>query len=535
MVELDNAVDVIIPVHNRPRLVKICLDSVKAQSFQPYTVIAVDDGSTDTTPAVLAEYARGWSKLRVLRSEHRGAAHARNIGLAASRAEFVAFLDSDDVWLPEKLERQIPLFAGSPDVGLVHCACFQIDDKGEPLPNARVFAPSKRGDVFEDMVNNFYHLSGSASAIVARRELVMQVGGFDESLLHVEDKDLWLKLAHISLVDFVSEPLVGLRSHEGNRFEGRAKSDPALAFLQEIAVWTKWIDFAHKDTVIERLRRNAFVINKASAHRFFFHFRAYRKLKTSKLTLARQLFPTFPSYLRGLFNARSTAFKPRPKRRACCYRPQPARILMLAADMARGGTQRDRLITAQGLIQRGYDVRIANFENSAPGVPTFEEEIRELGIEPQTLPDLAVPPRDSGAGWSRSNFSADLPGAPQWYLDLICRVARAIEIHQPSVVHGWNDNVGLISALAAVGLGVPRIVVSLGSLPLTHHNVTVSPLLKPGYVAIARNPDVVLVNNSAAGAAGYERWIGLRRGTVRIVRRTRRPGRRSSPARSART
>lgn len=297
---IDNAVDVIIPVRNRPRLVELCLDSVKAQSFQPNAVIAVDDGSTDATPAVLAEYARGWSKLRVLRSNHRGAAHARNIGLAASRAEFVAFLDSDDVWLPAKLERQMPLFDGRPDVGLVHCACFQIDDKGEPLPNTRVFAPSKRGDVFEEMINNFYHLSGSASAIVARRELVERVGGFDEGLLHVEDQDLWLKLARVSLVDFTPEPLVGLRSHGGNRFQGRSKSDPALALLQKIAVWSKWIDLANREAVIECLRRDAFVINRASPLRFFFHFRAYRKLKGSMLPLARDLFPTFASYLHRL-------------------------------------------------------------------------------------------------------------------------------------------------------------------------------------------------------------------------------------------
>ena len=297
-------VDVIIPVHNRPRFVEISLDSVRAQSLQPNAVIAVDDGSTDATPAVLAEYARRWSKLQVLRSDHGGAAHARNVGVAASRAEFVAFLDSDDVWLPEKLERQLPLFAGRPGVGLVHCACFQIDAKGETLRDTRVFAPSKRGDIFKEMINNFYHLSGSASAIVARRELVLRVGGFDESLLHVEDKDLWLRLAHVSLVDFISEPLVGLRSHGGNRFEGRAKSDPALALLQKIAVWSKWIDLADKNAVVERLRRDAFVVNKARPHRVLFHFHAYRKLSTSELPLARQLFPTFDSYLRRLFTAR---------------------------------------------------------------------------------------------------------------------------------------------------------------------------------------------------------------------------------------
>jgi glycosyltransferase involved in cell wall biosynthesis len=301
MEQYTETVDVIIPVRNRPRLIEICLDSVKEQTLQPNSVIAVDDGSTDSTPAVLAEYARRWSKLRVLRSNHLGTARARNIGLAASQAEFVAFLDSDDIWLPEKLEQQMPLFAGRPNVGLVHCACFQISDEGEILHEGRVFAPSKRGDVFEEMINKFYHLSGSASGIVARRDLVMRVGGFDESLLHVEDQDLWLKLACVSLVDFTPEPLVALRSHDGNRFSGRAKSDPALALLQKIAVWSKWIELADKEAAVENLRRDAFVINQASPLRFFFHFRAYRKLKTSMLPLARLLFPTFASYLRRLF------------------------------------------------------------------------------------------------------------------------------------------------------------------------------------------------------------------------------------------
>ena len=106
-------VDVIIPVRNRPRLIQTCLDSVRAQTLQPSAVIVVDDGSTDETPAVLAEYASGWSRLHVIRSEHGGAAQARNIGVAACQAPFVAFLDSDDVWHPEKLERQMPCSPGA--------------------------------------------------------------------------------------------------------------------------------------------------------------------------------------------------------------------------------------------------------------------------------------------------------------------------------------------------------------------------------------------------------------------------------------
>ena len=124
------------------------------------------------------------------------------------------------------------------------------------------------------------------------------------------------------------------------------------------------------------------------------------------------------------------------------------------------------LVAAQGFVQRGYDVRIANFQTPTPEVPNFEREIRELGILPHTLRDHGDRPQESGLQWSRSSSFADLATAPQSFLASISRVARAIETHQPSIVHAWNDKVGLISALAAVSLGVPRIVVSLGSLPL---------------------------------------------------------------------
>ena len=290
--------DVIIPVHNRPHLIRTCLDSVRAQSLQPDTVIVIDDGSTDETPTVLTEYARGWTRLRVIRSDHRGPAHARNVGVAASQARFIAFLDSDDVWQPAKLERQIALFAGRPELGVVHCACFQIDETGERLAGAPVFAPSKRGQIFEAMINTLYHLAGSASGVVARRELVMSVGGFDESLLHAEDQDLWLKLARISMVDYVPEALVGVRIHSGSRFAARSRSDPALALLQQIRVWSKWIHLTDEAALLQSFRRKTFFINRSSPFRLSFHYRAYLELKKSDMALARHLFPNFRTYLR---------------------------------------------------------------------------------------------------------------------------------------------------------------------------------------------------------------------------------------------
>ena len=305
-------VDVIIPVRNRPRLVQTCLDSVRAQTLQPSAVIVVDDGSTDETPAVLADYASRWSRLHVIRSEHGGAARARNIGVAACQAPFVAFLDSDDVWHPDKLERQLALFARRPEVGLVHCAFFLIDESGERVRAAPI-SPSKRGYVFEEMINTLYHLAGSASAVVTRRHLVIRVGCFDESLLHVEDQDMWLKLARISQVDFVPDALLSVRRHAGNRFHQRLESDPALALLQKIAVWNKWIDHADEDAVVQAFRGEAFAFNKAKLFRLLSHFRFYARLKHSELALARRLFPNFVSYLRFGLRPYSRFFSARPR------------------------------------------------------------------------------------------------------------------------------------------------------------------------------------------------------------------------------
>ncbi|HEX3110532.1 MAG TPA: glycosyltransferase family A protein, partial [Thermoanaerobaculia bacterium] len=110
------SVSVVIPSYNYARYLGEAIDSALGQTLPPLEVIVVDDGSTDDTPAVLAAYG---DRIRVLRQKNAGVAVARNSGIAAARGECVAFLDADDVWLPRKLELQIPLFTDS--VGLVHC------------------------------------------------------------------------------------------------------------------------------------------------------------------------------------------------------------------------------------------------------------------------------------------------------------------------------------------------------------------------------------------------------------------------------
>jgi glycosyltransferase involved in cell wall biosynthesis len=289
-------VDVVIPIRNGARYVEACLDSVRSQTLVPSRVVVVDDGSTDETPVLLQRYAERWPKLRVLRSEPVGVSHARNLGLAACEAPFVAFLDSDDVWAPEKLERQMALLASRTSVGWVHCSYFLIDQGGQTIPDATVFPPTKRGDIFLDLLDQ-YPLSGSASAVVARRDLVAAAGGFDEALFHGEDWDLWLRLARLAHVDFVPIPLVGIRVHEASSQRRRVPGRLEAFFFQRLHVANKWVEAVRdRRAFINRYRAEAASLTvhvmRAGEH----GCDLYGRLRASDLMLARALFASRASY-----------------------------------------------------------------------------------------------------------------------------------------------------------------------------------------------------------------------------------------------
>src|SRR3954470_1810603 len=117
-------VSVIIPTYNYARYLPQAIDSALGQTHAPLEVIVVDDGSTDDTPRVLEAYA---SRIRVIRQANQGAGAARNAGIAAARGEYVAFLDSDDLWRRDKLELQLARFREEPDLGLVHAGVETVD------------------------------------------------------------------------------------------------------------------------------------------------------------------------------------------------------------------------------------------------------------------------------------------------------------------------------------------------------------------------------------------------------------------------
>jgi glycosyltransferase involved in cell wall biosynthesis len=193
-------VSVIIPTYNRAALLREAVASVKAQTYRDFEIVVVDDASTDTTFEALA----AWRDVRVLRQAgRRGVAAARNLGVAAARGQWLAFLDSDDLWLPEKLARQMAYLADRP--GLSLCQTDETWMRHGVKVNKPAAHRKVAGRIFAASLERCMI---SPSAVVLRRRLFEAHGGFDETLPAAEDYDLWLRLSWRYEVGLVDEPLV---------------------------------------------------------------------------------------------------------------------------------------------------------------------------------------------------------------------------------------------------------------------------------------------------------------------------------------
>jgi glycosyltransferase involved in cell wall biosynthesis len=196
------AVSVVIPAFNAAWCVGKAIESVLSQDCEDREIIVVDDGSTDDTAAVLARYA---GAIRVIAQANGGMSNARNAGIRAARGEFLAFLDSDDWWLPGKLSRQVELLRTRPDLGFCSCSARVEDMEGRLLNLWE--CPTWHGPFVVHLFGSGADVPGSCSAVLARRALVLEVGAFDETLRGAEDPDLWIRLAAISGYACLPEPL----------------------------------------------------------------------------------------------------------------------------------------------------------------------------------------------------------------------------------------------------------------------------------------------------------------------------------------
>lgn len=252
-------IDVIIPVFNGEAFIEAAIRSVLQQTLPPERIIVVDDGSTDATAQVVAKLAQADARVLCLRRSNAGVSAARNVGISVSSAPFIAFLDADDVWLPEKLERQMDAFErGGPQTGFVHSSYFFIDAEGERLSDRNVVPPKQRGDIFLPLLLDGYVLSGSASSVLVRRDVLDKAGHFDEQLFHGEDWDLWIRLARLSKVDFTTEAVVGIRVHDRSAQRRAVLGRTLRFFQQQLLVYAKWEDLIGSDRrFVASLRKRA--------------------------------------------------------------------------------------------------------------------------------------------------------------------------------------------------------------------------------------------------------------------------------------
>jgi len=208
---MDNpAVSVIMPAFNAERFIDEAIRSILSQTFRDFEFLIIDDGSSDRTPAILAEYARKDPRIRVLRNEQNaGIVVSLNRGLAEARGRYVARQDADDTSFPNRIERQVAFLDEHPGVVAVTSEVLEIDAEGRTLRASR-----RRGDAvsvaWRLLFHNYFY---PHSAVTFRLAPVRELGGYREAFRHCEDYDLWTRLAEVGDLVILPDTLLRYRVH----------------------------------------------------------------------------------------------------------------------------------------------------------------------------------------------------------------------------------------------------------------------------------------------------------------------------------
>lgn len=201
-------VSIIIPAYNRADMILTALKSVLAQTYTDWEAIVVDDGSSDNTRDVVAGVKD--ARVRYIYQENKGLPGARNTGIRASSGEYVAFLDSDDAFLPEKLALQVPVLDANPDLCLVAGGFIEVDENLRPLHEIRPWVKNPTLGLL-DWVRTCSFCVGSP---LVRRAWLDKAGLFDENMRFVEDWDLWLRMASMGCrMQWLKKPVYLYRMH----------------------------------------------------------------------------------------------------------------------------------------------------------------------------------------------------------------------------------------------------------------------------------------------------------------------------------
>ncbi|OQW53492.1 MAG: hypothetical protein A4S09_07805 [Proteobacteria bacterium SG_bin7] len=193
-------IDAVIPTYNRAETLSRAISSIVAQTYPVKNIWVIDDGSTDMTFEAVAEFE---DQVQYVKTANLGVSHARNLGVGLSTSKWVAFLDSDDEWLPQKLEKQVEILRENPDLKLIHGEEIWI--RNGVRVNQHKKHTKSGGNIFE---KSLALCLISPSATLIRKETLLSLGGFREDYPVCEDYDMWLKFCSQYPVGFVSTPII---------------------------------------------------------------------------------------------------------------------------------------------------------------------------------------------------------------------------------------------------------------------------------------------------------------------------------------
>ena len=200
-------VSVVMAAYNYERFVAEAIQSVMEQTFEDWELIIVDDGSTDNTPGVVRSFLTD-TRIRYHRQENQGQPTSENNGVAMARGEWIAFLDADDRWRSDKLEKQLALAIRNPGASVIYSERMLMDPDGNPLPTPAL--SQYRGRILKEA---FRQNPNPFSSTIVKRTVINDAGGFNPEYRNANDYDLWLRIAvRNHEFDFVSEPLIWYRT-----------------------------------------------------------------------------------------------------------------------------------------------------------------------------------------------------------------------------------------------------------------------------------------------------------------------------------
>jgi len=199
-------ISVIIPTYNQSECLKEAIESVLNQTYKNIEIIVIDDGSTDNTLGVVGSFD---NKIVCIQQKNKGASSARNIGIKKANGEYLAFLDSDDMWIKNKLEKQIDFIKKNPEIGLLGTGCYQMINIGKVI-HKKIF-PNKNEILQKDLIkyNPFIQ-----SSVMVKKDVFNHIDLYDEKFKESEDYDLWLRIAQKYKVANLEQALVTKRYYE---------------------------------------------------------------------------------------------------------------------------------------------------------------------------------------------------------------------------------------------------------------------------------------------------------------------------------